>query len=224
MMRCIYSLFIWGDKNVWKPSLLMKIFVRKENRTTCLWAVLNLELLWQWNWIGLKCLLMFKWNSNMIAKQFWVNSEKNWLNDALLISFLFEKQLVLIPRKWQIINNFVLARWKILYKNYANQTSYLYRSRQRKARVCIASWILKFFEIERNKQWLDTFLVRYISGTADYINSCKVCKVILILSHVQADVEWGFSASKDLLIESMTKSVESVNELYMASCFVTNPS
>ena len=42
-----------------------------------------------------------------------------------------------------------------------------------------------------------------MQANADFFNLWKVCRIIFVLSHGQADVERGFNISGELLVESM---------------------
>lgn len=63
-----------------------------------------------------------------------------------------------------------------------------------------------FSSFDKDKQQLDAFLGKYISGNVDYVNFWKVCKMVLILLHCQAGVERGFSVYKELLTKNMQKA------------------
>ena len=42
-----------------------------------------------------------------------------------------------------------------------------------------------------------------MQANADFFNMWKVCRIIFVLSHGQADVERSFSISGELLVENM---------------------
>ena len=63
----------------------------------------------------------------------------------------------------------------------------------------------EFSSFNKDKQRLDTFFSKYCSQNADYVNFWKVCKIVFVLFHGQADVERGFSVNKEILVENMLK-------------------
>ena len=60
-----------------------------------------------------------------------------------------------------------------------------------------------FLEFDKSKGRLDEFFMRYLSGTVRFNNFMLIVKMVLTLSHGQADVEHGFSLNDKLLIENM---------------------
>ena len=44
-----------------------------------------------------------------------------------------------------------------------------------------------------------------MQDNADYVNLWKVCRIIFVLSHDQADVERGFIMNGEMLVENMKK-------------------
>ena len=53
---------------------------------------------------------------------------------------------------------------------------------------------------------LDVFFGGYLHHNDKFSNMWKVCKVILTLSHGQADVERGFSINKEMLVDNMRQT------------------
>ena len=59
-----------------------------------------------------------------------------------------------------------------------------------------------FLNFGKKVQQLDQFLISCISGTKGFTELSKVFRVLLILSHGQAQVERGFSTNAELLLEN----------------------
>lgn len=53
------------------------------------------------------------------------------------------------------------------------------------------------------KERLDTFFFQLIGDRIDYGALWKVVKMVLVLTHGQSEVEWGFSTNKDILANNM---------------------
>ena len=51
----------------------------------------------------------------------------------------------------------------------------------------------KFFSFDQDKDRLDSFFGSLMQANADLFNLWKVCRIIFVLSHGQADIERGFS-------------------------------
>ena len=60
-----------------------------------------------------------------------------------------------------------------------------------------------FLEFDKSKDRLDEFFMRYLSDTVRFNNFMLIVKMVLTLSHGQADVERGFSVNDKLLVENM---------------------
>ena len=60
-----------------------------------------------------------------------------------------------------------------------------------------------FLEFDKSKDRLDEFFMRYLSDTVRFNNFMLIVKMVLTLSHGQADVERGFSLNDKLLVENM---------------------
>ena len=61
----------------------------------------------------------------------------------------------------------------------------------------------EFSEFNKRDQRLDTLLWNFLLGSTKYESMCEVFKIILILSHGQAQVERGFSENSELLVENL---------------------
>ena len=60
-----------------------------------------------------------------------------------------------------------------------------------------------FLEFDKSKDRLDEFFMRYLSDTVRFNNFMLIVKMVLTLSHEQADMERGFSLNDKLLVENM---------------------
>ena len=61
----------------------------------------------------------------------------------------------------------------------------------------------KFLSFDQDKDRLDSFFGSLMQANADLFNLWKVCRIIFVLSHGQADVERGFNINGELLVENM---------------------
>ena len=61
----------------------------------------------------------------------------------------------------------------------------------------------KFLSFDQDKDRLDSFFGSLMQAIADLFNLWKVCRIIFVLSHGQADVERGFNINGELLVENM---------------------
>ena len=61
----------------------------------------------------------------------------------------------------------------------------------------------KFLSFDQDKDRLDRFFGNLMQANADFFNLWKVCRIIFVLSHGQADVERGFNINGELLVENM---------------------
>ena len=59
-----------------------------------------------------------------------------------------------------------------------------------------------FLNFDKKVQWLDQFLIKCICGSNDFTELGKVFKILLILSHCQAQTQRGFSTNAKLLVEN----------------------
>jgi hypothetical protein len=60
----------------------------------------------------------------------------------------------------------------------------------------------EFLNYSKTDQRLDEFMMKFVGGSTKFSELCKVFKILLILSHGQAQVERGFSVNKNLLVEN----------------------
>ena len=60
-----------------------------------------------------------------------------------------------------------------------------------------------FLEFDKSEDRLDEFFMRYLSDTVCFNNFMLIVKMVLTLSHGQADVECGVSLNDKLLVENM---------------------
>ena len=60
-----------------------------------------------------------------------------------------------------------------------------------------------FLEFDKSKDMLEEFFMRYLSDTVRFNNFMLIVKMVLTLSHGQADVERGFSLNDKLLVENI---------------------
>ena len=63
-----------------------------------------------------------------------------------------------------------------------------------------------FLSFNMDSGRLDVFFGGYLHHNDKFSNMWKVCKVILTLSHGQADVERGFSINKEMLVDNMRQT------------------
>ena len=61
----------------------------------------------------------------------------------------------------------------------------------------------KFLSLDQAKDRLVSFFGSLMQANADLFNLWKVCRIIFVLSHGQADVERGFNINGELLVENM---------------------
>ena len=61
----------------------------------------------------------------------------------------------------------------------------------------------KFLSFDQDKDCLDSFFGSLMQVNADLFILWKVCRIIFVLSHGQADVERSFNISGELLVENM---------------------
>ena len=61
----------------------------------------------------------------------------------------------------------------------------------------------KFISFDKDEDHLDSFMGSLMHGNADYVNLWKVCRIIFVLSHDQADVGRVFNINRELLVENM---------------------
>ena len=61
----------------------------------------------------------------------------------------------------------------------------------------------KFLSFDQDKTRLDSFCGSLMQANADLFNLLKVCRIIFVLSHGQADDERGFNINGELLVENM---------------------
>ena len=81
----------------------------------------------------------------------------------------------------------------------------------------------KFISFNKDKDRLDSFMGSLMQGNADYVNLWTVCCIIFVLSHGQADVEWGFNISGELLCENM-KELSLISQRIVCDHFSANKS
>ena len=59
----------------------------------------------------------------------------------------------------------------------------------------------KFLNYSKTDQRLDEFMMKFVGASTRFSELCKLFKILLILSHGQAQVEHGFSVNKNLHVE-----------------------
>ena len=64
----------------------------------------------------------------------------------------------------------------------------------------------QFLNFDKSEQRLDEFLCYYFGNAPSFTDLCKVFKILLILSHVQAQVERGCSINKQLFVDYLHPS------------------
>ena len=65
----------------------------------------------------------------------------------------------------------------------------------------------EFLNYSKTDQRLDEFMTTFAGASAKFCELCKLFKILLILSHGQAQVERGFSVNKNLLVENQDTTI-----------------
>ena len=81
----------------------------------------------------------------------------------------------------------------------------------------------KFISFDKDKDRLDSFMSSLMQGNANYVNLWKVCRIIFVLSHGQADVERGFNINGEFLVENM-KELSLISQRIVCDHFSANKS
>ena len=81
----------------------------------------------------------------------------------------------------------------------------------------------KFLLFDNNKGLLNSFTGSLMQGNADYVNLLKVCRIIFLLSHDQANVKKGSNISGELLVENINELLL-ISQRAMCDHFFTNRS
>ena len=107
--------------------------------------------------------------------------------------------------RWFVIPIISLKGPKDLSKVYTSWTSSVLQKPIRQSKSISNSWVVvtdkeKFLLFDQEK---DSFFGSLMQANADFFNMWKVCRIIFVLSHGQADVERSFNISWELLVENM---------------------
>ena len=73
-----------------------------------------------------------------------------------------------------------------------------------------------FLNFDKSEQQLDEFIWNYVGNASSFTDLRKVFKILLILSHGQAQVTQGFSINKQLFVENLHPSI------LVAQCIVND--
>ena len=60
----------------------------------------------------------------------------------------------------------------------------------------------EFLNYSKTHQRLDEFMMRFVGASTKFSELWKLFKILLVLSHGQAQVERGFNVNKNLLVEN----------------------
>ena len=72
----------------------------------------------------------------------------------------------------------------------------------------------KFLSFDQDKDRLDSYFGSLMQVNVDFFSFWKVCRIIFVLSHNQADVERGFNINGEQLVENM-KELSLIRESFV---------
>ena len=78
----------------------------------------------------------------------------------------------------------------------------------------------EFLSFNMDSGRLDVFFGGYLHHNDKFSYMWKVCKVILMLSHGQADVERGFSINKEMFVDNMRQTSLIIKDSYLTICLL----